>query len=39
MYSEAAREVRIAGTVYLTLVVEADGAPSSVYLVEGLGWA
>jgi len=37
-YSEAAREVRIAGTVHLAVVVEKDGTPSSVHLLEGLGF-
>jgi protein TonB len=37
-YTEAAREVRVTGTVHLALVVEDDGTPSSVYLIEGLGF-
>jgi protein TonB len=38
VYSEAAREARIEGTVHLALVVEEDGTTSSVDLLEGLGF-
>lgn len=38
VYSEEAREARIEGTVRLAIVVEEDGTPSSVYLLEGLGF-
>lgn len=37
-YSEAARILKVMGTVHLALVVEKDGTPSSVQLMRGLGF-